>query len=84
IAGGASFSNLMPYYPYFDDSIPTLILWGTLDGFFNEDMQNELKELVPFAQFIAYEGNGHNLQWEIPEQMAADCIAFFNDELVIE
>lgn len=84
IAGGASFSNLMPYYPYFDDSIPTLILWGTLDGFFNEDMQNELKELVPFARFIAYEGNGHNIQWEIPEQMANDCIAFFNDELVIE
>ncbi len=84
IAGGEAMSNMVPLYPYLDDSIPTLILWGSVDGFFNEDFQNELKGYVPFAKFIAYEGNGHNLQWEIPEQMAKDCIAFFNDEEVGE
>lgn len=84
IAGGASFSNLMPYYQYMDDSIPTLILWGTADSFFSEDMQSELKELVPFADFISYDGIGHNIQWENTEQMAKDCIAFFNDEEVGE
>ncbi len=84
IAGGASFSNLEPYYSFFDENIPTLILWGSEDGFFNEDVQNAIKERVPFAKFIAYEGNGHNIQWEIPEQMAKDCIAFFNDEEVGE
>ena len=84
IAGGASFSNLDPYYTYMDDSIPTLILWGSADGFFGEDFQNQIKENVPFALFIGYEGTGHNIQWEIPEEMANDCIDFFNDELVIE
>ncbi len=84
IAGGATFSNLDPYYQYLDDSIPTLILWGSADGFFDQAKQDALRELGPFAKFIAYEGNGHNLQWEIPEQMAKDCIAFFNDEEVGE
>lgn len=84
IAGGASFSNLMPYYPYMDDSVSTLILWGTADSFFGEDKQNQLKELVPFAEFISYDGIGHNIQWENAEQMAKDCIAFFQDEEVGE
>lgn len=84
IAGGASFSDLMPYYQFMDDSIPTLILWGSADGFFVEDVQDQLKELVPFASFIAYDGIGHNIQWENTEQMAEDCIAFFNDEEVEE
>lgn len=82
IAGGASFSNLEPFYQYMDDSIPTLILWGSADGFFGEDVQKELRELVPFAEFIAYDGVGHNIQWEHTAQMAADCIAFFQDEEV--
>ena len=77
IAGGASFSDLTPFYEFMDDSIPTLILWGTGDGFFNEDLQDELKEYVPFAEFIAYDGIGHNIQWENTEQMAKDCIDFF-------
>ncbi|HMM06262.1 MAG TPA: alpha/beta hydrolase [Clostridiales bacterium] len=80
IAGGASFSNLLPYYQYMDDSIPTLILWGSADGFFGEDNQDQLKELVPFAEFVAYDGIGHNIQWEHTAQMAKDCIAFFQDE----
>jgi pimeloyl-ACP methyl ester carboxylesterase len=84
IAGGASFSNLMPYYQYMDDSIPTLILWGTVDGFFGEEMQEALQELVPFTEFVAYEGIGHNIQWDNTEEMAEDCIAFFNDEKVGE
>ena len=80
IAGGAAYSNLMPFYAYLDDSIPTLILWGSADSFFGEEAQNELKELVPFAQFISYDGIGHNIQWENTKQMAKDCIAFFQAE----
>ncbi|MEG1497621.1 MAG: alpha/beta hydrolase [Clostridiales bacterium] len=56
----------------------TLILWGSADGFFDEAAQNEIKSLIPHAEFIAYEGNGHNIQWEIPEKMAQDVLAFFN------
>lgn len=84
IAGGASYSNLMPYYQYMDDSIPTLILWGSADGFFGEEIQNEIQELAPFAQFLTYDGIGHNIQWEHTEQMAKDCLAFFQDKKVGE
>lgn len=55
---------------------PVLILWGSADGFFGETEQNKVKELIPAAEFIAYDGNGHNIQWEIPEQMAKDVRAF--------
>lgn len=74
ITKGTAFSNLVPFME--ELKAPTLILWGSLDGFFNEDAQNDLKELIPEAQFIGYDDIGHNIQWEIPEQMATDILLF--------
>lgn len=74
ITKGSSFSNLIPFMD--ELTAPTLILWGSLDGFFDQAAQDHLKELIPTAEFVAYEGYGHNLQWEIPEQMAKDVLAF--------
>ena len=76
IAAGSGIVDLGHYYPYFDDSIPTLILRGSLDTFSDDASQEALREALPFAEYIKYDGIGHNIQWEIPEQCATDILAF--------
>lgn len=76
ITKGFSFSNLLPFMDELKS--PTLILWGTEDSFFGKEHQDELKSLIPHADFISYEGIGHNIQWEIPEKMAADIRDFLS------
>ncbi|GHV57077.1 alpha/beta hydrolase [Deltaproteobacteria bacterium] len=77
IAKGASYSNLTPFMDELKASC--LILWGGQDSFFGAETQEALKKLIPQARFIAYEKNGHNLQWEIPEKMAGDVRAFLEN-----
>ncbi|WP_245819872.1 alpha/beta fold hydrolase [Dethiosulfatibacter aminovorans] len=67
----SDFSNFIKYI-----EAPTLILWGEIDSFFGEDFQNELRTMIPDSEFISYESTGHNIQWEIPERMAIDILAF--------
>ncbi len=74
ITKGCSFSDLTLFMS--ELTCPTLILWGSADGFFAEANQIALQDAIEGEEFIAYEGIGHNIQWEIPEQMAADVIAF--------
>ena len=74
ITKGAAAFNLEPFMD--ELKAPTLILWGDLDGFFGLEAQEALRKSIPQAQFIAYEKTGHNIQWEIPEKMAADIIKF--------
>lgn len=76
IGAGAAVEDLRPFYPFFDDSIPTLIMHGSLDGFFGDEAQQELLSYLPFADYQVYEGIGHNIQYEIPEQFANDVLAF--------
>ena len=78
ISAGAAVEDLRPFYPFMDDSIPTLILHGSLDGFFGDEAQDELQKHLPFAQYKVYNGIGHNIQYEIPEQLAKDVLAFIN------
>ena len=74
ITKGFSSSNLTPFMDELES--PTLILWGTADSLMGKSQQDELKKLIPDAEFISYQGNGHNIQWEIPEDMAADVSDF--------
>ena len=76
ITAGSGIVDLAQYYPYFDDSIPTLILHGSLDTFFGDEAQANLREALPFSEYIAYDGIGHNIQWDIPEQCAQDILDF--------
>lgn len=78
ISAGAAVEDLRPFYPFMDDSIPTLILHGSLDGFFGDEAQDELQKYLPFAQYKVYNGIGHNIQYEIPEQFAQDVLSFIN------
>lgn len=78
IAGGIAFANMDEFYQYIDQDIPVLILWGTEDGLFGtKEIQKQNQKNFPNAEIIKYEGHGHNIQVEIPEQMAEDCLKFF-------
>lgn len=76
IGAGSAVEDLRPFYQYFEDSIPTLIIHGSEDGFFGDEAQQELLGYLPFAQYKVYEGIGHNVQYEIPEQFAMDVLDF--------
>ena len=57
--------------------IPTLMLWGEQDGFFNRKDQEELLQLVPTARLKIYPETGHTPQWERPEEVVNDLDGFF-------
>jgi pimeloyl-ACP methyl ester carboxylesterase len=38
--------------------------------------QDRLRDVMPSARFIAYEGSGHALHWEDPEQFTKDLVPF--------
>ncbi len=77
ICAGSAAVDLTPFYPYIDSyDIPTLIMHGTLDSFFDDAAQEILCSYLPDAEYKVYENIGHNIQWEIPEQFAADVLAF--------
>ncbi len=58
---------------------PTLILWGDQDGFFEAQSQAHIQEIMPDAAHVTYEGYGHNMFWEIPEEVGADILTFLNN-----
>jgi pimeloyl-ACP methyl ester carboxylesterase len=43
---------------------------------FNLDDQRELQQLLPQAVLKTYENVGHSPQWEVPELVARDLLAF--------
>ncbi|MEX2650550.1 MAG: alpha/beta hydrolase [Alphaproteobacteria bacterium] len=55
---------------------PTLILWGDQDVLFSAADQERLRAALPHAVFTAYQGAGHNTQWEQPERVAKDVTRF--------
>ncbi len=70
---GTDFSGL---YAEFDTSIPVLILHGDDDTMAKNENQAELRELLNIDDnsFINYQGVGHNIQFEIPEQSSKDIL----------
>lgn len=57
---------------------PTLILWGDQDGLFKAESQAHIRAILPDAKHITYEGHGHNMFWEIPEQTGTDISNFLS------
>ncbi|MBN1498032.1 MAG: alpha/beta hydrolase [Spirochaetes bacterium] len=56
--------------------VPTLVMWGTKDEWVPYRYFDSWKKDLPSARFIAYEGAGHVPMEEVPEQTAADALAF--------
>lgn len=55
---------------------PTLILWGDQDGFFDAASQEAVKAAYKGAEYQAYPGYGHNMFWEVPDQVGARVMGF--------
>jgi len=55
---------------------PTLILWGDHDALFARADQDELAATIPGATLRIYDETGHCPNWERPELVAADILAF--------
>lgn len=55
---------------------PTFIIWGEQDAVFPYEDQVRLQAAIPHAQFKSYPDVGHNIQWEIPQQIGEDIAAF--------
>lgn len=76
IGAGVTVDSLEGIYPAIDSNIPVLIIHGTADAFFSDEAQEELCKLLPSAEYSAYDGIGHNVQYEVPERLANDIMAF--------
>ena len=57
-------------------SVPVLLMWGDRDSYALRAAQERLLEVMPKAQFIAYEGFGHAFHWEDPAQFTRDLVPF--------
>ena len=55
---------------------PTLLLWGDHDALFSRGEQERLVQAIPNARLRVYPDTGHCPNWERPELVAADLIAF--------
>ncbi len=73
----ASLGHLAELYRPIEDalgaiSVPTLVGWGDHDPFFPVEQGRRTAEAVPGADLRVYEGAGHFLPEERPEELAAD------------
>ncbi|QDK97507.1 alpha/beta hydrolase [Acinetobacter tandoii] len=55
---------------------PTLIMWGDQDTLMTEAEQGPLCQAIPHAIFKRYEGKGHSMYWEDPQEGANDIMDF--------
>jgi pimeloyl-ACP methyl ester carboxylesterase len=60
-------------------SAPTLVIGGTEDPFFSEDLLRETADKVPEANLRVYEGVGHGVPKERKRRYEDDTIAFLDD-----
>ena len=55
---------------------PTLLLWGDKDALFSRAEQDRFLAALPSASIKVYEETGHCPNWERPELVASDIVAF--------
>lgn len=56
--------------------VPTRIVWGDADGFFDRGDQERLLAGIASSTLSVYEGCGHCPNWEEPERFARELVAF--------
>lgn len=49
---------------------PVLVFWGTEDGIFTEEYQEEVRRYLPHAQYVTLDGVAHEIPNEAPERLA--------------
>ena len=53
------------------------VVWGSEEYTFTEEYLKEMKEYLPGAEYLVYEGGTHDILNEFPEKLAADMKRFF-------
>ena len=53
------------------------VVWGSEEYTFTEEYLKEMKEYLPGAEYLVYEGGTHDILDEFPEKLAADMKRFF-------
>ena len=53
------------------------VVWGSEEYTFTEEYLKEMKEYLPDAEYLVYEGGTHDILDEFPEKLAADMKRFF-------
>lgn len=61
-------------------SAPTLLMWGDRDAYAPIAAQERLREVLPQAHFVPYEGYGHAFHWEDPAMFVKDLLGFVGRE----
>lgn len=80
-----SLANLKNNYQVIEDSlinlkIPTLILWGTRDPFFDPSVGERVRQAIQGSVSKVYEHTGHFVPEEQPNLVARDIVSFFKPE----
>ena len=57
----------------------TLVVWGVKDVLFDRAQQDSLVRAIRGARLLVYERGGHSLNWEEPDRLASDLVAFLRD-----
>ena len=60
-------------------SVPTILFWGDRDALFSRDDQERLAATIRGARLRIYPEIGHCPNWECPEKVAADLVAFMEE-----
>lgn len=56
--------------------IPTLVLWGTLDATMPYYQMERMKEVLPEAKFVTFEGSGHIFLYDEGDKTMAEVLPF--------
>lgn len=64
--------------PHHPCALPFALRGGDQDGFFDATSQEAVRAAYPKADYQAYPGYGHNMFWEIPDQVAASILPFLD------
>lgn len=57
---------------------PVLVVWGDKDPLFDLSHQEKLEKAYPDAEFETFQGAGHNMLWEFPEETAKVISSFLD------
>ena len=79
-----AFEGLMAYNDTADlarMTAPTLLVWGAHDGLFDRAEQEQLVALIPDVRLLTYPDAGHCPNWERPQRLVADVVAFLESRM---
>ena len=59
--------------------MPTLVVWGDKDATNDVSMAHELNDGIKGSKLVVFEGIGHGVPQEAPDQFAQDVLEFLKD-----